>query len=203
MQPQISGEQPKQLYLAGVLEIARRRWWVLLAGALAGTLLVVVAGAAARPGYEGSIKLLVGPIGGSYSELKAASQQAETYADLAVSEPVLQTARARLHDRSATVSANADYFTRLLTISAVARRRAAADEMASAVADSLKGAIRSRRPGPLGQLTVLGPVETSPAASGGRRKTLVAIAALAGLLATLTVLVSVDRRRPVLAAGAA
>jgi capsular polysaccharide biosynthesis protein len=203
-----SGEQPRQLYLAGVLAIARRRWWALLAGSLAGAVLVVLAGAAARTGYEGSVKLLVGPIGGQYTELRAASQQAETYADIATSAPVLQAARARVRQPSAAVSAKADYFTRLLTISAQARGRAAAAAMADAVTHALMRATGPRRPGTPGDLTVLGPVETSTAANEGRRKTLVAIAALAGLLATLTLLVSVDRRRrpaaaPRLAAGAA
>jgi capsular polysaccharide biosynthesis protein len=191
-----SGEQPKQLYLAGVLGIARRRWWVLLAGALAGVVLVVAASAARRSGYEGSVKLLVGPMGSQYTALRAASQQAETYAALVTSPPVLGTARARVHQSSAIVSAKADYFTRVLTISAQARGRAAAAAMAGAVAESLMRAIGPRRPGTPGELTVLGPVETSPAVSGARRKTLVAIAALAGLLAALTLVVSLDGRRP-------
>ena len=196
MQPQIgSGEQPKQLYLAGVLEVARRRWWVLLAGALAGVVLVVAATAGARSGYEGSVKLLVGPMGAQYTALRAASQQAETYTDLATSTPVVEAARAHVHQPSAIVSAKADYFTRLLTISAQARGRAAAAAMAGAVADSLMRAIGRRRPGTPGELTVLGPVETSPVASGARRKTLVALSALAGLLAALTLAVGLDRRR--------
>jgi capsular polysaccharide biosynthesis protein len=197
VQPQVgSGEQPKQLYLAGVLEVARRRWWLLLAGAAAGVVLVMAASAAGRSGYEGSVKLLVGPMGARYSALKAASQQGETYADLATSAPVLDAARAHVRQPSAVVSANADYFTRVLTISAQARGRAASAAMASAVADALMRVTGPRRPGAPGELTVLGPAETSPAASGGRRKTLVAIAALAGVLASLTLLVSIDRRRP-------
>lgn len=195
MQPQIgSGEQPKQLYLAGVLEVARRRWWVLLAGALVGMVLVVAASASGRSGWEGSVKLLVGPMGAQYTALRAASEQAETYAALTTSPPVLDTARARVHEPSAIVSAKADYFTRVLTISAQARGRAVAAAMAGAVADSLMRITLPRRPGAPGQLTVLGPVETSPAASGARRKTLVGIAALAGLLAALTLVVSLDRR---------
>jgi hypothetical protein len=180
-----------QLYLAGVLRIARRRWWALLAGALAGVVLVVGASATASSGYQGSVKLLVGPIGGQYTALRAASQQAETYADLAVSTPVLEAARAR----SGSVSAKADYLTRLLTITAQSRGRTAAAATAEAVARALMRATGPRRAGSPGELTRLGPVETSPADSGGRRKTLAAIAALTGLLAALTLTVGVDRRR--------
>jgi len=180
-----------QLYLAGILRIARRRWWALLAGALAGVVLVVAATAGARSGYEGSVKLLVGPMGGKYTELRAASQQAETYADLATSTPVLQVARAP----SGAVSAKADYFTRLLTLTAQARGRAKAAALADAVATALMRVTGQRRAGSPGELTRLGPVETSPADSGAKRKTLVAIAALAGLLAALTLSVSLDRRR--------
>lgn len=196
MQPQVgSGEQPKQLYLAGVLEVARRRWWVLLAGALAGVVLVMAA-SAGRSGYEGSIKLLVGPMGARYSALKAASQQGETYADLATSAPVLDAARTHVRQPATLVSAKADYFTRVLTVTAQARGRAASAAMASAVAEALMRITGPRQPGAPGELTVLGPVETSPAASGARRKTLVAVAALAGMLASLTLLVSNGRRRP-------
>jgi hypothetical protein len=186
-----------QLYLAGVLRIARRRWWALLAGVLAGVVLVVAGTAGSRSGFEGSVKLLVGPMGGQYTELRAASQQAETYADLATSTPVLRAARAP----AGSVSAKADYFTRLLTITAQARGRARAAATANAVAAALMRATGPRRAASPGELTKLGPVETSPAASGARRKTLVAIAALAGLLAALTLSVSLDRRRRRLAAA--
>jgi len=180
-----------QLYLAGVLGIARRRWWALVAGALAGVVLVVAATAGARSGYEGSVKLLVGPIGGQYTELRAASQQAETYADLAVSAPVLQAARAP----SGAVSAKADYFTRLLTITAQGHGRASAAAMADAVAARLMRVTGPRRAGSPGELTRLGPAETSPADSGAKRKTLAGLAGLAGLLAAFTLTVSIDRRR--------
>lgn len=197
MQPQVgSGEQPKKLDLAGVLEVARRRWWVLLAGALAGGVLVIAASTAGRSGYEGSVKLLVGPMGAQYSALKAASQQGETYADLATSAPVLDAARTDVRQPAAVASAKADYFTRVLTITAQARGRAASAAMASAVADALMRVTGPRQSGAPGELTVLGPVETSPVASGARRKTLVAVAALTGVLASLTLLVSIDRRRP-------
>lgn len=180
-----------QLYLAGVLRIARRRWWALLAGALAGVVLVVAGTAGARSGYAGSVKLLVGPIGGQYTDLRAASQQAETYADLATSTPVLRAARAT----AGTVSAKADYFTRLLTITVQARGRARAAATAAAVAAALTRVTGPRRAGSPGELTRLGGAETSAAAGGARRKTLVAIAALAGLLAALTLTLSLDRRR--------
>lgn len=152
---------------------------------------MVAATAGSRSGYEASAKLLVGPMGGKYTELRAASQQAETYADLATSTPVLQAARAP----SGAVSAKADYFTRLLTITAQARGRSEAAATAAAVAAALMRVTGPRRAGSPGELTRLGPIETAPADSGAKRKTLVAIAALAGLLAALTLSVSLDRRR--------
>ena len=156
---------------------------------------MVAASAAARSGYEGSVTLLVGPMGSQYTALRAASDQAETYADLATSAPVLRAAGAH----PGSVTAKADYFTRILTISATAHGRATAAATADAVARTLMLATGPRRQGAPGELTVLGPVETSPAASGSRRKTLVAIAALTGVLATLTLLVSLDRRRRLVA----
>jgi len=189
----------EQLDLAGVAAVARRRPWALLAGALAGVALVLLAAGSARSGYDATVKLLVGPIGGSYSELRAASRQGQTYADLATSEPVLQASRARLGPgpavAPAAVSAKADYFTRLLTIGAEARTRDAAAAMAAAVADELRRITRARGPAGGGQLSPVGTLEVSPAASGRRTKVLAGVAALAGALAALTLLLSIELRR--------
>lgn len=201
VEPRAGNDQRlEQLDLAGVAAVARRRPWALLAGALAGVALVMLAAGSARPGYQATVKLLVGPIGGSYSELRAASRQGQTYADLATSEPVLQASRARLLADSpvvppAGVSAKADYFTRLLTITAQARARDAARAMATAVADELQRVTRARGPAGGGQLTTVGPLEVSATASGRRTKTLAAVAALTGLLAALTLLVSIELKR--------
>jgi hypothetical protein len=201
VEPRAGNDQRlEQLDLAGVAAVARRRPWALLAGALAGVLLVMLAVGSARSGFQASVKLLVGPIGGSYSDLRAASQQGQTYADLATSEPVVQAARARLGAEArlvppAGVSAKSDYFTRLLTISADARTPASARAMAAAVADELRRITRARGPAGGGQLSVVGPLEVSATASGRRTKTLGAAAALTGMLAALTLLVTVELRR--------
>jgi capsular polysaccharide biosynthesis protein len=192
-----SGEQ---LDLAGVAAIARRGRWTLLAGALAGMALVVAVAGSGRPGYDAAVKLLVGPIGGNYTALKAASHQGQTYADLATSEPLLEASRARLASGMVagaplSVAAKADYFTRILTITARGRTRAAAMAIASAVADELRRVTRTRQPGGSGELSRLGAVEVSPAANGSRPKTLGAVAALTGLLAALTLLVNIELRR--------
>jgi capsular polysaccharide biosynthesis protein len=186
----------------------------LLAGALAGMALVVAVAGSGRPGYDATVKMLVGPIGGNYTALKAASQQGQTYADLATSEPLLEASRARLATGMVagaplSVTAKADYFTRILTITSWARTRAAAAAIAGAVADELRRVTRTRQRGGSGELSLLGPVEASPAASGSRLKALAAVAALTGLLAALTLLVNIELRRrrqapaPELARGSA
>jgi capsular polysaccharide biosynthesis protein len=201
VEPRAGNDQRlEQLDLAGVAAVARRRPWALLAGALAGVALVMLAAGSARAGYQATVKLLVGPIGGSYSELRAASRQGQTYADLATSEPVLQASRAQLGAHPAVappagVSAKADYFTRLLTITAQERTRDAATAMATAVADELRRVTRARGPAGGGQLSPVGPLEVSRAGSGRKTKTLAAVAALTGFLAALTLLVSIELRR--------
>src|SRR3954454_14447128 len=109
---------------------------------LGAVALVAVLGSHA-PRREASTTFLVGPIGGEYSQLRAAGQQAQTYAELATSGPVLDGASARLRGTRSgpqlrgAIAADADFYTRLLTITASGRRRTEALATVGAVTAEL------------------------------------------------------------------
>jgi capsular polysaccharide biosynthesis protein len=189
-------EWPQQITLARLTAIAKRRWWALVAGMLGAAVLVAGLGAQA-PRYQAEMTFLVGPIGAEYSQLRAARQQAQTYAALVTSGPVLNAASARL-DRTrpvaqlrAAVNASADFYTRLLTISSVDRGRVEALATGAAVAAELQRMTRARRPQGGSQLTLVQPAQIV-SKTGGAAKKLVAIAAFTGLLGALTLLVIAD-----------
>ena len=184
--------------LARIVATAARWWWALALGAIAGAALALAAGGGGAPTYQASTRLLVGPIGGEYSLLRAAGQQAETDADLVTSEPVLRAARVRLGDARTVaqlrgdVSASADDVTRLLKITAKARGPAAAAATANALAAELARLTAADDPGSGHELTVVEPAQAPAGPTDNRANALVAIAAFAGLLAALTLAVLAD-----------
>jgi polysaccharide biosynthesis transport protein len=191
----------ESLDLARIIGSARRWWWAMLVGAAAGVALAVAAGEGGGSGYRATAKLLVGPIGGDYSLLRAAGRQAETFADLATSEPVLIAARSRLRTRRTVpqlrsdVVAKADDVTRLLTITAQAEGPAEAAATANAVAAELQRKSRPDDAQHAHELTVVEPAVLPVGVTGYRSKTLAAIAAMTGVLGALTVVVLLDHRR--------
>jgi tyrosine-protein kinase len=196
-----SDAEPEYPDLARILATAARWWWALLLGALVGAAAALAVGGHAAATYEASTRLLVGPIGGEYQVLRAAGQQAATDADLATSEPVLRATRARLATpRSVAqlrgdVVATADDVTRLLTITARADRPAPAAATANALAAELTRLTRAEDPAHGHELSVIEPAQAPSAPIHTRSGALVAIAALAGLLAALTLVVLADLTR--------
>jgi tyrosine-protein kinase len=192
---------PEYPTLARIVASAQRRWWLLVVGALVGAGLALAAGGNGDKTYQAHTKLLVGSNGGQFSVLRAAGQQAETYADLANSQPVLQRARQRLGTKRTlaqlrdSVAASADSVTRLLTVTASGRTPAEAASTANAVAAELQSTSRSRDPKAPNQLNVVEPAERPSRPLNESSRALVGIAALAGLLGMLTLLVVIDLLR--------
>lgn len=194
-------ERPEYPDLARILATARQWWWALLLGALAGAALALVAGGNGAVSYQASTRLLVGPISGEYSLLRAAGQQAQTYADLAASQPVLLATRTRLGtsaspgDLRRHVSAQADDVSRLLTITAQAATREGAARTANTLAAELQRVTHATVAQSTNELRVVEPAQAPARPVQGRARLLVVLAALAGLLGVLTVLVVVDLAR--------
>jgi capsular polysaccharide biosynthesis protein len=171
--------------LLRVLATGRRSWWALLIGTAAGALLVLLGSSA--PSYRASAKLLVGPLGGDYPMLRSAGQQAQTYADMAVSERVLRDAGVPALQGDVVARADAD--SRLLTISAQTGSRASAAATAGAVAAALVRAAGAR------ELHLVQPTAAGAGRVGGPDRPLVVLAALAGLLGALALVVTRERLR--------
>src|SRR4051794_39568909 len=67
-----------------------RRWWRwLLLGAVIGGLAGNLVARASAPTYESEVKMIVGPINTDYDTLRAAGELGRSYAELAMSKPVL------------------------------------------------------------------------------------------------------------------
>lgn len=188
-----------------VAATARRWWWALLLSAVAGAALALAAGASSGSTYQASARLLVGPIGGEYSVIRAAGQQAETYADLATSRPVLDATLRRLGSQQTSAQlrrraqARADQVTRLLTITVTSSQPVAAANTANALAAELQRATQTDHPVAGGELRVIDPAQPPPAPQMKRDGALVLVAALAGLLAMLALVLVVDLSRGLIA----
>jgi receptor protein-tyrosine kinase len=120
---------------------ALRRWWpAMLVGAVLFAALGAKASKPATTPYAASAQILVGPLAGELSVLRAAGQQAQTYADLAASRPVYVATikRLGLHETSTAfgrrvqVDANSD--TRLLRATVRAQTPREAARQANALA---------------------------------------------------------------------
>lgn len=188
-----------------VAATARRWWWALLLGALAGAALALAAGGSSGSTYQASARLLVGPIGGEYSVIRAAGQQAETYADLVTSRPVLDATLRRLGSRQTSAQlrrnaqARADQVTRLLTITVSSSRPDAAANTANALAAELQRATQTDHPIAGGELQVIDPAQPPTAPQTQRDGALVLVAALAGLLGMLALVLVADLSRGLIA----
>ncbi|MFL6069351.1 MAG: hypothetical protein ACJ74N_16635 [Gaiellaceae bacterium] len=105
------------------LQLIRRFWLILCAGALLGGVAAHVAASRMQPTYQATVSLLAGPINADFDTQRASGNIARTYADLATSGPVLRRTIARTHVDSTPielrkdVSATSNDITRIVTIS--------------------------------------------------------------------------------------
>jgi receptor protein-tyrosine kinase len=75
-----------------VILALRRSWRFLVAGAVAAAMVANIVAARTQPTYDAQARLLVGPINADRDTLLASGQLARTYAELATSRPVLESA---------------------------------------------------------------------------------------------------------------
>jgi Mrp family chromosome partitioning ATPase len=184
-----------------VLRLARRGWWAILLAAVLGAAFAAVLGSRADSVYESEARMLVGPPGDRVSQLRAAGQRAQTYAELATSRPVLEATRKRLGlrtsltDLAADVRAQADDVTRLLTITARASSARGATRLATVIPEELIRVAFGGRAPPPNELRVVEPAETPGASLGASSLPMIVIAALTGGLVGLTLLLVADAVR--------
>jgi capsular polysaccharide biosynthesis protein len=207
------GDPRDTLDLLRLVALARRRWLILVLAGAAAALLAVTATSHGKAVYQSEARLLVGPIDSDFSELRAAGQQAQTFAQLATSGAILQATAHRLGPPATAaalvpnVRAQADEVARLLTITMRASRPDVATRANAALVTELQAfaqrgdqaaAQGGAQPGAKGSaqrgattkhdLSVVDPPSAGLAIGSGRSP-LVALAAVAGVLAAFGLVV--------------
>ena len=186
--------------LGGVLRLVRKGWWAIVLAAVVGVALAALATSGAEPAYESEARLVVGPPDRKVSELRASGQQAQTYAELATSRPVLEAARRRVgldtpvSDLRSDVVATANDVTRILSIKVRASTARDAARLAGAVPEALAREVFGG-PAPPNTLRLVESPETPDAPIGASAGPMIAVAGIAGALAALTLLLVADAVR--------
>jgi capsular polysaccharide biosynthesis protein len=180
------GDPRDTLDLLRLVTLARRRWLTLVLAGAAAALLATTATGSDKAVYESQARLLVGPIDSNFNELRAAGQQAQTFAQLATSGAVLQAAAHRLGPPETAaglapnVRAQADDVARLLTLTVRASRPDAATRANGALVTELQAfALRGGKT--THDLSVADPPSVGLAVGSGRRM-LVVLAVVAAIL---------------------
>src|SRR5215208_1836330 len=122
----------------------RRWWWMLVVGALAAGVIANVVASRMQPTYAADARLLVGPINADKDTLLASGQLARTYAELATSRPVLESAitdsgvPTTVRRLTEDVTTTSNDVNRIVTISVEDAGPAAAAALANAIATRLR-----------------------------------------------------------------
>ena len=78
--------------MSAIFPLVRRWWWLLAVGTAAAAFVGFLVASRLPPAYEAQTRLLVGPVSGSRDTIRAAGEQARTYAEVATAAPLLQGA---------------------------------------------------------------------------------------------------------------
>ncbi|HEX4929339.1 MAG TPA: hypothetical protein VFV62_01425 [Gaiellaceae bacterium] len=194
---------------AGFLPVIRRWWWLLAAAAIAAGAAGYFFADRSTPSYSSEVELLVGPINADIETLRAAGLLSQTYAELATSRPIRDAVKKQLGigHLGGPVRTRANDVTRLISIRVTHPDRELGAAIANALAAELIKLSRSGdRPKPApgvvavpvpeaGSLRVIDVAKPGGAAVGASAKTIVPLAAIAGLLAALGLAVLFDKSR--------
>jgi capsular polysaccharide biosynthesis protein len=181
--------------LGGYFSVARR-WWttLLIATAVAGLAGYAIA-SSVPPTYEGTARLLVGPVVGDVDIMRAAGAISYTYAELAVNEPALDEVRQQLglpDDTPIVARAIPNETTRILQIRAEYGDPEVAASIANLLAENLI-AIRSEGVVlPEGLLTLIEPAAPNPVPIAPQVSLIAIVAAATGLLAAIVLVLLVE-----------
>jgi capsular polysaccharide biosynthesis protein/Mrp family chromosome partitioning ATPase len=170
---------------------------MLLVAGLAAGLAGYVSASRSKPTYDAKAVLLVGPLSTQIDTLRAAGNLAQTYAQLAMSRPLLTATEQKLKmpGIGSDIKATASDVTRLLTIEASDTNPVLAAKIANSHAALLmeRAAARKPRPGGPGQLQMVDPAEPQKGAVGPSPGLIALLAALAGIGGALGLALLLDR----------
>ncbi|HET8777019.1 MAG TPA: hypothetical protein VFN76_05090 [Candidatus Limnocylindria bacterium] len=183
------------MQLAGYVAVARRWWATLLIATWVAGLAGYLIASGIPPTYEGTTKLLVGPVVGDVDVMRAAGAISYTYAELTTADPALAKVREALAlppDVELVARAIPDETTRILQI----RAEYGDPEIAAAIANGLADILMARdAPGvalPEGDLSVVERAVPNPVPIAPRVTLIAIIAAGTGLLAAAVLVLLVE-----------
>jgi polysaccharide biosynthesis transport protein len=177
------------LELSAYLQLLRRWWWTLLLAAWVAGLIGFLLASQIPASYEAQARMLVGPINTDRATVQASGSLAQTYAELATTEPQLTAVIDRLQlpmspgELAGTFSVTANPTTRFLAIRVVQGDPETAAAIANAIGEELV-ATAAAAPGgrPEGELTLIDPADPPLGATGPNVSMMALLAGGAGLL---------------------
>lgn len=184
--------------LGGYLAILRRWWWTLLMATWIAGIAGYLIASGITPSYESRARILVGPVAADIDTQRAAVSLIPTFAELATSDPLLAQVNADLDlgitlaEMREHVSASANQTTRVLTIRVESDDPGIAASVANAIGDRLDDLVPAGINLPEGELTTIEPAEVPTEPIAPEISLLVALAAIAGLVGALLLVLLVE-----------
>ena len=183
--------------LSGYLAVARRWWWTLLVAMWVAAFVGWLVASRITPTYEAQVQLLVGPINTDTVTLKASGLLAQTYAQLAISSPLLKSTALDSGDidpikLGQNVRATANDVTRILVIRVQDADPARAAKIANKMGDELIQLTTGATTRPEGQLEVIGSAVPPTAPIAPQVSLIVFLAMAAGLIGGLVLVIIVE-----------
>ena len=183
------------------VRLIKRWWWTLLIATWIAGLAGFTVASGLPPTYETQVRLLIGPLSADLNTQRAAGQNAQTYAELATSQQLLDTVVEKMGGSITTpqlretVEARADSTTRLLTLTARAPDPDTAVEIANTLASRIAALPGSPQAGaalPEGEITIVDPAARPGTPVAPDVALIVVLAAAAGLLGAAAIVFLIE-----------
>jgi len=183
--------------LTGYLAVARRWWWTLLVATWVAAMAGLLVATRITPTYEAQAQLLVGPINTDSDTLKASGLLVQTYAQLALSPPLLKSTALEAGNidpikLGQNVRATANDVTRILTIRVQDSSAERAASIANKMSDELIQLTTGATTRPEGQLEVIGAAAPPTTPIAPQVSLIVLLAMAAGLIGGLILVIVVE-----------
>ena len=192
------------MQLTGFLPAAKSWWWLLSVSALVAGVAGYAVVSLRAPRYVASVELLVGPINTDLDTIRAAGQLAQTYAQIASSQPLLdETARVLglAGVAKGDVRAFANDVTRVVTVQVRSESAVEAAAVANRLADGLAALAAQGTSRPEGELQVIDRAAPPSSPDAANAVLLAVLAGLAGLLGSFTIVLLVEYLRNTVASA--
>lgn len=184
--------------LGGYVAILRRWWWTLLVATWIAGLVGYLLASSLPPSYEGRARLLVGPVAADLNTLRSAAGLVPTFAELAVSHPVLEAVieSLELEMRPAALaealSITANDTTRVMTIRYDDTDQMLVAAVPNAVAEELIALQPTGSVLPEGEITVIEEATVPEEPAAPDVPLLVVLAAVAGMVGALMLVLGLE-----------